>query len=592
MDKKKKPSPLKKSKLTASAILAKGRNNAREILNTLSGAQLVHVFITSSPKDRLKILPLLNNPVDVVRRIPEEEIYWTIKEVGIKDSLPVLKLTSADQLHFLCDVEWWDGDTLSLKRIYKWLKAISKCGDSKVKQWLKSFDFELLVLTFKKFIRVYKPGEMTNDYGESIDTLPLFTLDGIYFVQFLNNDCSQLLGKILTILISIDTQLFSNIMEMVIWGLDSEMEYESFEKTQMRLEEKGLPEYDEAKQVYRFIKDIESIPEKEYETRPEKKTFQKSFYPMRLGTSKKLFLTRVLDRTEDYNMLEEISIALAHTANKVLIADNIAVNSHGSFKTKLMKTTGYINIGLEVLSGQNEIRAEHELQIRWLEHIFQVGWSKVIGFKHKYQPVIKSMKEKNVIDYLDFPYGEFIKGIGQEHPLFFNGKTKDEYNLYRNFQSLDDLIFVEKIIENALFLTDLIFNRLNLKPKEIDSGAPVYYQDAQPTLHSLFMTGLANKIVNDQWVYQALGLEETQQFCVWIFNNQDQFTDQRASEVCSQIYEILESSIETVFTSNEKSCLSEFILSCLENMKLEYKEATEEGFFDLILFKTIYVQHY
>ena len=39
-------------------------------------------------------------------------------------------------------------------------------------------------------------------------------------------------------------------MESVIWGIEDEMEYESFQKTQLRLEERGIPEYDEANFVY------------------------------------------------------------------------------------------------------------------------------------------------------------------------------------------------------------------------------------------------------------------------------------------------------------------------------------------------------
>ncbi|MCD6459603.1 hypothetical protein J7L67_02925 [bacterium] len=594
MNNKKQSSPLQKSKITATAILAKGKDNAREILSTLSNTRLVNIFITSTPKERLKILSLLDNPVHIVRAVPEEEIYWTIKEVGIKNSLPLLKLTSSDQLHFIFDVEWWDGDTLSLKRISKWLQAISKCGNSKVKQWLNSFDFELLVLTFKKFIKVFKPDEMTNDYGEAIDTLPLFTLDGIYFIQFINNETSHLLSKILTILISIDTRLFSKIMELVIWSIDSELEFESFEKTQRRLEEKGLPEYDEAREIYRFIPNskINSIPLKEYDIKNDKKNIRKSFYPMRISTSKKLFFTKVLDRIDNYFVLEDLSLSLAHAANKVLIADNFAMNDHASFKNNLIKIAGYINIGLEVLSGNDEIRAEYELKNRWLEHIFQVGWSRVIELKQKYQTVIESLKEKKTTDLLDFPYGEILKGLDRKNPLFFSGKSKDEYNLYRNFQSLDDLNMVEQNIENIIYLTDLVFNKLGLKPIQTELDAPVYYQEAKPSLNSLFMTGLLHKIIKGKWIYQAVGLEDIQRFFVWMFNSNTRFMQQQFDNILSEIMQILESSLNCGFNERQKLCLNEFLSSCLKDMEQEYKEATEDGFFDFILFKSIYVQQY
>ncbi len=581
------------SKLTCEQILSQGREQAREILNSLSHQQKTHLFLTADPKNRMRLLSALDRPKDIVQAVPEEEVYWTIKEIGVRKSLPLLKMTSDDQLHFLCDVEWWDGETLNLKRMYTWLKALTMCGDAKVSQWLRSFDFDLLALTLKKFIRVYKPhDDYVDDYGESIDNLPLVTFDGAYFIHFLKKESTDIVRRILAVLCSLDLDLYRKLMEYIIWGIDAEVEYETFQSSQERLDSKGIPEYDEARLIYRFIPKNErnKLPEKDEITR-KTDNIQKSFYPLRLCGKPDLFLTKVLEQIDDYAVIEDLSMGLARVANKVLVADHLGINNMTTFKNKLAKTSGIINIGLEILSDSDEERAEYALRHLWMEHIFQVGWSVIIDFKRTMEPIIDTLKRSSErgLEIFDFPLKEILVGIDKPAPMYFTGEDEAQNQSYRDFQSVFELNTTRDSVENAAFLADLIFHKLGLCLPDTDKQAIDYYAEEAYTLKSMLMTALSNRYVHNVWRVRPLDLETMRLFLDGAFVND--------AKSCEETFErdlalMVADSVAQMFTDRQALSFNGFLKQCIKQLEQEYREATEEGYLDIIAFKIIKIHHF
>ncbi len=580
------------SKLTCKQILSQGRKQAREIVDGLSHQQKMHLFLTADPKNRMRLLSVLERPKDLVHAVPEEEVYWTIKEIGVNKSLPLLKMSSDDQLHFLCDIEWWDGENLNPKRMYTWLKALTRCGDAKVSQWLRMLDFDLLALTMRKFIRVYKPhDDYIDDYGEAVDSLPLFTFDGAYFIHFFRKETTDIMRRILAILCGLDLALYRKLMEYIIWGIESELEYETFKTSQQRLEMKGIPEYDDARLIYRFIpqKERTHLPQKDAITR-QSKNIQKSFYPLRLGGRPDLFLTTILEQIEDYAVIEDLSMSLARVANKVLVADRLGFNNMTTFKNKLAKTTGFINIGLETLSERDEDCAEHALKNLWMDHIFQVGWSVVIDFKRNIEPIIDALKKSPELglDIFDFPLKEILNGIDRETPQYFAGNDQADHLAYRDFQSTEELHAAHRKVMDAVFLSDLLFNKLGLKLPTRDNSAIDYYSEESFSVKSMLMTSLANKYVGDRWSAQPVDLATMQVFIDNVFNQDQPVCREGFLEECM---EMLKNSADKPFSDRQQTTLKDFLGLCIKQLEQEYKEATEAGFLDIIAFKIIKIHH-
>jgi len=590
----KKKNLFSRSKLTGRKLLSKGKQNAREFLNKLSDKEKIHILLTCEPKYRINLLSLISKPEVIVKSLPEDELYWTIKESGINKSIPMIAMTSPDQLHFIFDIEWWTGDTLNIRNIYHWLKILLKCGESKVCQWFETFDYDLIVLTFKKFLKIHKPFDGTDDYGESIEGLPSFTFDGIYFIEFTRKGCEDLIKKILTILAYNNRQLFTSIMEMLIWGIDAEIEEDSFMRVQRRLEDKGIPDFEEAMNVYRRIslEEIEKIPARDTSEKKNNK-IRKSFYPIRLGCEKNLFITKVLEKIDNFATIETLSLNLARVANKVIIADRFALNNYSSFKEKLIKTTGIINIGLEILSQNDETKGIDEINSRWMEQLFSIGWNRILDIKKNSIGIIEILKQNfsDGIEILDFPFRETLKGIIRNKPLFFAGKTEDDCNNFRDFRSIEEIKITQDRINQSGFLADIITKGLGLSIIKSDNNIRWYDYENKLSFSSIFMTSFANKITKNRWELQYLDLTSMQVFINSLFGTDKILKEENRASVNEEILSDMQKLIGKTLNSTEKNYLQTFVNSCLDKLEKEYKESTEDGFMDIVPFKTLLIQH-
>lgn len=588
MSDKKKTGAFSKSKITSHAVLSKGRRSALAFLSKLSKKQRLHLFITASPVDRMRLLSIIPDPKSLVRHVPEEEIYWTIKELGIKKTFDLLKVTSSNQLQFIFDVEWWEADSLNTSRIFKWLKAMLHCGAPKIEQWFKSFDFDLIILTFKQFIKVYKPDEGTDDYGEATENLPTFTLDGVYFIEIIHKNTELVLKNILKILIALDTELYWKIMELVIWGIEPELEYDCFCETQRRLEGKGIPEYDEARTIYRFIPadEVESLPKKEVDLIEKTNNIKGSFYPIRLATKEEMFLTRVLKNIDNYAVLDDLSINLAHVTNKIMVADHFSMYKHNSFKDKLTKTVGFINIGLEFVSSGDEQKGAEKLKEYWLENLFQIGWSRVFELKKRIKTLQDQLDDKfpQGINVLDFPLKETIQGVVRDDPMFFVGENILDCGNYRNFKFLSDVKIANDRICSALFLVNLVTADLGLSIP--DSAIAWSGGIFEISLGSMFMTGYANNLIKGNWEFSTLDFASLKIFLDKVFNES---SGNAFLKTC--VNSVIEN-IRRPFLDEETAYLDLFLRDFFARLTEEYKNASEDGFFDIIDFKILWIEHF
>lgn len=588
MSDKKKTGAFFKSKMTSHAVLSKGKRSASAFLGKLSKKQRLHLFITASPEDRMKLLSVVSDPRSLVRHVPEEEIYWTIKELGLKKTFDLLKVTSPDQLQFIFDVEWWEADSLNTGRIFKWLKAMLHCGAPKIEQWLKTFDFDLIILTFKQFIKVYKPDEGTDDYGEATENLPTFTLDGVYFIEILHKKTELVLKNILKIMIALDSELYWKIMELVIWGIEPELENDCFCETQRRLEEKGIPEYDEARTIYRFIptEEIDSLPKKEAGLIEKTNNIKGSFYPIRLATKEEMFLTRVLKNIDNYAVLDDLSMNLAHVTNKIMVADHFSMHKHNSFKDKLNKTVGFINIGLELVSDGDEQKGAEKLKEYWLENLFQIGWSRVFELKKSIKTLRDQLDDKfsQGINVLDFPLKETIQGAMREDPMFFVGESLSDCGNYRNFKFLSDLKIANDRICSALFLVNLVTVDLGLSIP--DSAIAWGGGTFEFSLGSMLMTGYANNLMKSNWEFSALDFTSLKIFLDKVFNGS---SGNALLETC--VNSVM-ANISRPFLNKETAYLGLFLKDFFARLTDEYKSASADGFLDIIDFKILWIEHF
>lgn len=580
---------------TGDMLLHKGSSYAQERLLQMNAQQQLHAVLTTDPAQRMKLIALLDKPKQIIRALPEEELYWTIKEAGTKRSLPLLRRSTQDQTQFIFDIEFWEGDNLSPKRILQWLKVLAQCGERKIVEWFKHFEFDFLAATLKQFIAVYKPVEGTDDYGESIEPLPTYTLDGIYFVHFLRKDAEHTLNILFRTLIAADNRLYATIMEAVIWGIDDELLYQSFDRVQMRLEEKGIPDYDEARSIYRYVppSKIDSLPRREQVAKNKDSAVKKSYLPIHVGSAQKLFLSQVLEQIDTFSDLEELSLHLAAVANKIMVADHAAMHNYNSYKMNIEKTAGIINIGLEKLSDCNIDRGAEVLRSLWLESIFTVGWSTVIDLTRRAKSVAVIFEQLSEwgINILDFPYREMMSGLQNDRPQFFEGVSNTDLHSYRHFQSLRDIAQTDEMLDTLKNLAALITEKLEIR-FDINARSPLVQTAFEHiTIKSILMTSYAHKVLSGIWRFAPLDFSSAQLFFNALLAPGTPTSDIDKNAIAETLLDTIHSDTRIPFTENERAHLGTFITFCVDSLITEYTEATESGYFDIIVFKTLLIEH-
>jgi len=95
-------------------------------------------------KDRLHYLFLSEHPEVLVQQLPELEVFLTVKEVGEKDCLDLISLTTPEQFQYLLDLDFWKRDQLDPEKILHWMEILLESGEKKITQFIHATDPEFM----------------------------------------------------------------------------------------------------------------------------------------------------------------------------------------------------------------------------------------------------------------------------------------------------------------------------------------------------------------------------------------------------------------------------------------------------------------
>jgi len=233
------------------------------VFNSLSHEKRAALVIRAPFKDRMDLILMSDDPKALVQDLPEEELYWTIKERGRSDSLAIISRTTHDQFQYLIDVDCWNRDQIDFNNIAEWYILLGKCNETKVVEWFENADERFLISTLKRFMGIFKLEE-ESDILEEYEDMPNDTFDNVYYFQFVDEDTKLVLMPLLGVLYRYDSSFFYSLINAILYEFTAESDEDAFRWRQVRMSEKGFPEIDEALEVYQFVsdRDIEKLREK------------------------------------------------------------------------------------------------------------------------------------------------------------------------------------------------------------------------------------------------------------------------------------------------------------------------------------------
>ncbi|MGQ9645375.1 MAG: DUF6178 family protein [Thermodesulfobacteriota bacterium] len=94
------------------SFLPEDPKEAKRVFNSLLAEQQFDIILNRRGRERIRALFLFEHPRELIQRLPELEVYLTLREVGEKDCLDLISLTTPEQWQYVLDLEFWKKDAL------------------------------------------------------------------------------------------------------------------------------------------------------------------------------------------------------------------------------------------------------------------------------------------------------------------------------------------------------------------------------------------------------------------------------------------------------------------------------------------------
>ncbi len=397
-----------------------------------------------------------------------------MQDIGLADALPLLGLASSRQWEHILDMEVWQRDRMNLDATTSWLALLLKADPARLTQWSAGEKTEFIenYLFHNIDVMIREHDQDPGDFGEGFSTL-----DNVFYVRIkpdpltesedeesrnqANSIRQQVITEYLQHLAAEDHLRYQAILFESVHVLPAEVEERAYRWRNVRMAEKGFLPFEEAVGVYQPLapEDLEShvahIKGSESETPAVQQT---PLYPAKVMDPTGPFVQSLatLDSMEDR---ERIQTELATLANRIAVADQARIRSKEDLAQVVRKTCGYLNIGLERLSG---VSAQAEKNMAFLRKhplldIFRVGYGGALKLKWAAEKWLNRSWFSRQGLALNF-WGEsglgVLGGLMLKKPLYFEGVATGD--AYREFTGLGDIHKTETALNRIIALDDLL----------------------------------------------------------------------------------------------------------------------------------------
>jgi hypothetical protein len=500
------PSPL---------VLPEDPKEAQKAFQSLPIKDQLDRVLKARGKERLHYLFLSENPEQLIQQLPELEVFLTVKEVGDKDSLELISLTTPEQFQYLLDLDFWKRDQLDPEKVLHWMELLVESGEKKVTEFIQSTDPELIALLLKKFLQVVT---IEGEALEMQDRVPLFTLDQYYYIDFKGKGARVIFQPFLEIFYRVDGKGFRGLMDSLAGELESELEETSYRLRNSRLADYGFPNFEEALEIYRFLNPDSLIAEErspqgigQEKVGAEGSTFYLTFQ------NESPLLSSILFKIDDPQGQDRLKQEITALCNKAIVAEAIDLSNIAAMERVVKKVYHTLNLGLQYLSKEDEIKALHILQSLRLQRLFQCGVSATILLRRKAESILKGAwfsKDQENLVFLDPPHFETFEGILRKRPALYRDWIYEDFKNLQDLKEADDFLKFIEVIVNFLGKELKVYPRY-LRELDLSGCDPEDWREI--TLSTVFLTSFANRILKGTFQFEAIEQARVRDFLFRVF---------------------------------------------------------------------------
>jgi hypothetical protein len=242
------PRPLALEARRVLALAARDRCAAQEELAALDLEQQVALVCEVPVGRRADLLWLLPEPEKAIARLPEAELCFLVKAVGLDDASAVLEHATEEQIRTCIDLDAWRTHEPDCDALDGWLGALAAASDDALERGARALDPEVLMLWIADRAEVLAKPE--DDPGWSPPP-GAHTLDGqFHLLARRGGDDLAALLRLLALLFERDYWLYFRLLQSAIWEQASENEEWALRWRTGRLQDLGFPTWEEAMAIY------------------------------------------------------------------------------------------------------------------------------------------------------------------------------------------------------------------------------------------------------------------------------------------------------------------------------------------------------
>jgi hypothetical protein len=325
---------------------------------------------------RQDLLQLLPEPERVIPLLPEAELCFTVKAVGLADATWILEYATPDQIVACLDLDAWRGVALERTTLDAWLTALAQTDDEAFAKSALSLDPELLVLYLKDRIDVFVKPPDSEDTGWQPPP-GAQTLDGVFhFAARRDDDDLATIVRLFHLLFERSYWSYFRLVQGAVWELTSDTEEWALRWRASRLLDLGFPPWEEAMSVYRFVRPSERawLPEQAPVLGVDEWHLPVWIPSLPVGRDAAHLLFRAIALLDEKERRAAF-FAFVAVANKVAVADRLDLADAESTPRAIEKAARWISRGLEFVARERALGPDEVLRRLPLERLFRVGAS-------------------------------------------------------------------------------------------------------------------------------------------------------------------------------------------------------------------------
>ncbi|UKL14285.1 DUF6178 family protein [Dissulfurimicrobium hydrothermale] len=468
-------------------------------------------MVLGVPWERRQDLILMSkNARDLVRGMPAEELFWTIKAVGPQDALQIVDMAAPSQLQFIFDFDWWRKDNLVPEKIIAWLILLFEAGEETPGAWIRWIskqDETLLPLILRRFVQIQKRSDDL-DLQEARDVLPAFTLDDVYFIAFKRDELAPLMSRFLNEIIAGSEGLYRDVMETILWETDAEGLETAFRLRNARLSDLGILDYYSSLDIYAPItqdqvRKIDDVGCDILGSNAEEDLMPAFIPTLYMGDYPAL--REAVMGIAGSQAMERIIFEWVGAANKILMAENVDLDDLEAQRKTLLSVAAALNLAIELLAaGEKGAHPVDILRECVLEDLVRLANTKIRALRSR----VRRMMDEGLIsrEFLHLPdsWEYLLEGlVVTPRPRFWDPDVGD----YVDFQGIAQVKQAEDRL-NEIETWGLLMARIEphwgVWRDTLSFKHTNFRQFRELTWQQALLTALANKALGGELVIRPV----------------------------------------------------------------------------------------